>query len=385
MSVGHIISDNRSMTGTACGGTGLTGEYFETQWSGGDRLYPEDMTPHNYQKNVTQSYNGPVRFNAHAIGNVFECYGGCSLPVLNWDDNDTLKLSIKLGNKIRDHDFNGAIFLAEASESMALIGETAHRLAKFFGSVKSGNLYKASSFLVGGDKQTRREKYYNAMKNHFKKRSAFDDRKALANAILEVQYGWRPMLSDAAGLGTSMAAVLSRPPRTRYTVTRKIQSTRVTESGPDNERRKWVSRKTISKRLLVTVSAPPTWREELRLGDVGRAITNKTPWLFVANWFLPFEDYMEARSVFTDLHITDIILTSKTQSGGVFTGPYDSEASLKNFEFKREVLTNSPNGSIFANKFLNPPSFKPIEKSLGWEHMLNGIALLNTTVKRYRN
>jgi hypothetical protein len=123
----------------------------------------------------------------------------------------------------------------------------------------------------------------------------------------------------------------------------------------------------------------------LRLGDIGRAITNKTPWLFVANWFLPFEDYMEARATWTDLHIDQLILTKKIHDNGAFSGDYSSEASTKTFSFSREVLTNSATGELFANNFLSTPSFKPIEKSLGWEHMLNGIALLNTTVKRYRN
>jgi hypothetical protein len=381
MSYGLVISDNRHYGATAFGGTGLTGEYFEKRWQGDNRAFPDDLTPHNYTKTVTQTYDGGQTLPDGRVGSIFAGYGVGVSPVLYWEDNDTLKLSIKLGNKIRDHDFSASIFIAEASESMALIGETATRLAKFLGELKSGKLYKAASFLAGGDKLSRREKYYATMRKHFKNRSAFDDRSALANAILEVQYGWRPMLSDAEGLGTSIAAMLSRPVKTSFRVTRKLQAMEVTSNGGN----KWTCRKTISYRYYVTVTQPPTWRESLRLGDIGRAITNKTPWLFVANWFLPFEDYMEARATWTDLHIDQLILTKKIHDNGAFSGDYSSEASTKTFSFSREVLTNSATGELFANNFLSTPSFKPIEKSLGWEHMLNGIALLNTTVKRYRN
>lgn len=381
MSYGHVISDNRHYGATAYGGSGLTGEYFEKQWQGDNWAFPDDMTPHNYSKTVTQTYDGGQTLPDGRVGSIFAGYGVGVIPILNWDDNDTLKLSIKLGNKIRGHDFSASIFLAEASESMALIGETATRLAKFFGALKSGKLYQSASFLAGGDKLSRREKYYAAMKKHFKNRSAYDDRTALANAVLEVQYGWRPMLSDAAGLGTSIAAQLSKPLKTSFKVTRKLQAMEVTSNGIN----KWVNRKTISRRYNVTVTQPPTWKENLRLGDPGRAITNKTPWLFVANWFLPFEDYMEARATWTDLHIDQLILTKKITEAGHFTGDYSSEASTKFYSFSREVLTNSPTGEVFATDFLGTPSFKPIEKSLGWEHMLNGMALLNTTVKRYRN
>lgn len=382
MSSGHVISDNRHGGATLFGGSGLIGEYFERSWQGDDRSYPGDMTPHNYFLNVSHTYDGGQTWPSGNTGSIFAGYGAGISPVLNWDDNDTIKLSVKLGNKIRSHEFNASIFLAEASESMALIGETAHRLAGFFDNLKRRNLYKAASFLAGGDSLTRREKYYRTMRKHFKHKSAYDDRASLANAVLEVQYGWRPMLSDAAGLGESIASLLSRPIKTRFKVTRKIQSGIATWQNGGNI---WKSRKTISKRYLVTVTQQPSWRETLRLEDVGRAITNKTPWLFVANWFLPFEDYMEARSTWTDLHISQLILTTKTRNSSVFTGDYSSEAWAKSYSFQRQVLTNSLTGETFANDFLGTPSFKPIEKSLGWEHMLNGIALLNTTVKRYRN
>lgn len=381
MSYGHIISDSRYYGATAYGGLGLTGEYFEEQWQGENRAFPGDMTPHNYTKTVFQSYDGGQTLPDGRVGSIFAGYGYGVGPVLVWDDNDTLKLSIKLGNKIRGHDFSASIFLAEVNESMALIGETATRMAKFFGALKSGKLYQAASFLAGGSEKSRREKYYATMKRHFKNRTAFDDRTALANAVLEVQYGWRPMLKDAEGLGVSIAALLSKPAKTSFRVTRKLQAMHVSQNGNN----KWVRRKTISHRYFVTVTTPPTWRENLRLGDIGRVISNKTPWLFVANWFLPFEDYMEARATWTDLHIDQLILTKKLFEGGVFTGDYSSEANHKEFTFSREVLTNSPTGEMFANEFLSMPSFKPIGKSLGWEHMLNGIALLNTTVKRYRD
>lgn len=381
MSSGHIISDRRHFVGSGYGGTGLAGEYFESSWAGGDRAYPGDMTPHNYTKSVLQFYDGVVTLPNGHLANTSAGYGWGSDPSVYWDDNDTLKLSIKLGNKIRDTEFNAAIFLAEANESLALIGETAHRLAKFLGALKSGHLYRAASFLAGGDRLSRREKFYRTMRRHFKTRSAFDDRSALANAILEVQYGWRPMLQDAAGLGQSVAAILSRPPKTRFRVRRTIQAIKRDANGSAV----WIKRKKISKQIIATVTSPPSWQDTIRLEDVGRAITNRTPWLFVANWFLPFEDYMEARSVFTDLNITQLILTTKQTVGGVFTGPYGANATTKEFVFTREVLANSPTGHMFANSFLNTPSFKPIEKSLGWEHVLNGIALLNTTVKRYRN
>jgi hypothetical protein len=383
MSTGNVISDNRHIISDVYSGSGysLVGEYFTKSWTGQDRAFKGDVTPHPYIKHTSQSYAGTVHFPNGKTASVITGYGWGVEPPLYWDDNDTIKLVVKLGNKIRSTEFSASIFLAEADQSLALVGETATRLAKFFGSLKSGNLYKASSFLAGGDKITRRDKMYRSMKKHFKNRSAYDDRTALANAVLEVQYGWRPLIEDARGLGESIAAVLSRPPKVRYKVRRKIQARGQVANGGNV----WNSRKTISKQILAFVSAQPTWRDVLRLEDMGRVVTNRTPWFFVANWFLPFEDYMEARSTLTDLNVTQLILTTKVHSTGVFSGDYGSEASRKEFTFQREILTNSGNGAMFANEFLNTPSFKPIEKSLGWEHMLNGIALLNGTVKRYRD
>lgn len=383
MTIGTRVSDDRSYGQDSWSGTNtsLYGAYYATSWSGGDRAYPGDLTPHNYTKSVYESYCSPVPLGLGHQGNPFTGYGKGVTPNLQFTNNDVLKLYSKLGSKIRDHDFNAAIFLAEADQSLALIGETATRLAKFLGNLKSGNLYKAASFISGtnGNKNGRTAHIADSLRKHFTNKSAFDDRKALANAILEVQYGWRPLLSDANSAGVYVGSLLSKPPRSTYKATRTLNATVVDRNGDV----RWTVKKVISERLLATISSPPSWQTQLRLNNPAQAISNRTPWSFVANWFLPFEDYLEARSTFTDLNISRLIRTRKTTTKGLFTHPLGGDASYKEWNFVREILDTSDNSNVVTAIPL--PNFKPIEKSLSWEHVMNGIALLNGTVKRYRD
>lgn len=387
MTVGTHVSDGRHYVETYTGSYSLAGERFQRVWSGGDRSDPQDVMPHNYTLDVSHSFNGEIDYHplwdptVSLHSTVFDLFGAGASLNLNWSDNDTLKLAVKLGNKIRTIDFNAAIFLAEADQSLTLIGDSATRIAKAFSAIKSGKLDKAAGYLANGHLF---EKIVFDLKKHFKHKSAFDDRKVLADAILEIQYGWRPLLSDAAAAGEALASILSRPPKSTYKATRQIQGTRTNEY--ELSRHKWRTRKVISQRLTATVSAPPSWREQLRLNNYAQAITNRTPWAFVLNWFIPFEDYLEARNTFTDLHISRLLLTTKVHTSSVFSSVDNAEAWVKNFSFSREVQPIADLGpSSFANSFLPLPSVKPIEKSLGWEHVLNGIALLNGVEKRYRD
>jgi len=379
MTQGLIQTDSLSLDQDAYSDAGQSyyGSQYWKSWSGNDRTDPDDLTPHDYFMRVTQSYTGRIHLPNGQIASPVSGYGRGVNPDLYWDDNDSLKLLTKLGGKIRSHDFNASIFLAEADQSLALIGETATRLAKFFSSLKKGQLYKAASFLAGGNELSRRTKMADAMRSHFKNKSAFDDRKALANAVLEVQYGWRPLLSDAYDLGEAAASLMSKPVQTTYKARRSLSGVKTTSYGPNV----WTRTKKISQQLIATVSAPPTWQSQLRLNNFSQVVSNRTPWLFVANWFLPFEDYLEARSTVTDLNIIRLIRTTKIVDKAVFRDPYGTEANSTDFSFRREVLSTS-NFNIASVPL---PSFKPFKKSLVYEHVLNGIALLNGTVKRYRD
>lgn len=390
MTTGSIISDDRYNVDIGGGILYPAGEYYQKSWSGGDRTDPEDLTPHNYVVQAFNSYNGefdyqpfyPEPYSTHET--VVNLYGWGSPPALSWSDNDSLKLAVKLGSKIRSHDFNAAIFLAEADQSLALIGQTATRIAKSFHALKSGRIRRAAGYLAPDEKIY--DRLVSTLKKHFKHKSAFDDRKVLADAILEIQYGWRPLLSDAATAGQAVASLLSRPVRSTYCARRQIQKNAISTFGPLNNRKYWLSRKTISQMLRATVSAPPSWRSELRLNNFAQAVTNRTPWAFVANWFLPFEDYLEARSTFTDLNISRLLLTQKIVERADFRSSDGGEAWTRSFVFSREVQPIAELGpTSFANTFVPLPSVKPIEKSLGWEHVLNGIALLNGVERRYRD
>jgi hypothetical protein len=75
------------------------------------------------------------------------------------DDNDQLALIGKLKEKVQGSDFNLAIFLAEANESLHMIADTAYRLGGAITSVKKGNLRAAVRYLFQGTDRKPKQKH----------------------------------------------------------------------------------------------------------------------------------------------------------------------------------------------------------------------------------
>lgn len=396
MTVRTILQDGRyTYRGVNFQSVPLRGPYYSFNASGGDSVPfdPNNLIDHAYQLTKIDVNAGVVLLYDTVTKQLSYIAADCQefTHEQKWDSNDELKLFCKLQRKWQSQDFNGSNFLVEAHQPLRMLRDTVVRLRVFFEALHRGNIYKAAVSLHDPDKP-----YDKRLKTRFKKENSrvYKDLKTalgtknlssdlLASAVLEVQYGWRPLLSDAAAAAESLASIYHRVPKSTYKVRRKR-----TEIADQNIGSAILCKKqgSVAVQYLVEILGQPSTSDLLHLNDPLGALWEFTPWSFVADWFIPISDWLQTVNFQREVSISRFIRSEKSsnlsQCFPVNFGNTQSTmivpSTLKVFQFSRTF----PSTSTIAD--LPLPAFKPMSKALSPEHVLNAIALLTTSVNRFR-
>jgi hypothetical protein len=290
-----------------------------------------------------------------------------TVPAGHFSANDQLKLLGKLREKVAGSDFNMSVFLGEGHQSLQMIAGAAIRLAKTAHHLKRGDLAGAArSLFAGADRAP--------LKRH-KDGKAFKPSDAnVASNWLELQYGWLPLLKDAEAGAQTLAHALSAPVQKtfRMSLKRKYSAVRTTPAGPWTTPVKAVAIGFHRRSLKVIVSEPPHPVELLGLTNPELVLWELVPFSFVADWFLPIGDYLEARaitSIVKGTYVTGDLIVSRSfpPTGGCLTD-IEPCSGYRRIQSTRTVST-APQMPL--------PAFKSLKQVASWQHCANAIALLN--------
>jgi len=278
----------------------------------------------------------------------------------------------------------GAAF-GEAEQTISLVAQSASRLHHAFTAAKHGNWKSAARELgVAGRKlKLAKSRYLGPGTKAIQE---------FSNRWLELQFGWKPLLSDLKGAAQTLAEMQSSdPPRLRW----KASAT------------KWRVYRYPKKEHIPTGGTLP-WQDHYSTGD-GRhgysctvwyaisspaavnaaalGLTNPlsvawelTPFSFVADWILPIGNLIDTLDAYN----------GKVFAGGIMTEFYRVDAQRRNHVVKdipqghtdttcsylhwrymnRLVLTDFPHAA--ALHFKNP---------LSVTHALDALALLGQTIR----
>lgn len=281
--------------------------------------------------------------------------------------NDQIKLVNKLAEKMNGSDFNMSVLLGEGHQTLALLGDTAIRIAKAGHHAKKGDFPGAVRSLWEG---TSRAPLKTKPKGWIK------DPKNLSQASsnwLELQYGWLPLLQDAAGAAEMLAHHLEVPAQTTYrtSVRKEVNTVYTSQVGyQPTQLAKCKAVKRHRRSLIARVSESPSVWAKLGLLDPELVAWELVPFSFVADWFIPIGSWMEARASAGRLKGT--FITSDKQEGYCFT-PTSPFFSTTPRAWRRSV---SFNRSVSTTIKVPLPEFKPLSKVASWQHCANAIALV---------
>lgn len=419
MTTGTVTRDQRvtqvvpytNCFGSTSNVTCLVGKFYQKSWNGGDTphrqtfgisyerlsytVYSKTGVPSTRTrvlKSRRSPYSAPKNDNPYSmnlderldrIG--YQDYLQCSprrplIPIAtqgypcwafdhpNWSSNNDLALYGKLSDELGSG-FNLAVFLGEGKESMQTITTAATRIYRAAREVKKGRLNNAANILVSGSSHGGRAKQNKPGKAFA---SIKQDTKDFASLWLQLQYGWMPLLKDVYAAAKHLAYLQNRPFTATYRVKKSstwsgTSYTTNTSTGSD--------RYTGSVREAHTLIAKVTSVNEaalLGLTNPAAVAWELMPYSFVADWFIPVGNYLEAINLRSAL--TGSFVLTKYKDGRVYNVFNNSIASPFQVQFYvRRLSVIRTVGSSLPVKL---PEVKSLESAASWKHCVNAVALL---------
>jgi len=432
MTTGH--KDYSDVPGTSINTVSFTGTIWYKDWVGGDRAprervpkpapytiyrdgktftfrprrigvdpqaYRASLDQHDYVKTevrstsesvtVTPGIGPPVTGNT-AASQQGTGFNGGFITISPFDSNDQIKVLNKLREKLRGSDFNASVFLGEGHQTLRMLADSAIRIRKSLTHLRRGDLSGSARSLLEGTSRSPL-KPYSSMKQFNASNS-----KTIANNWIELQYGWLPLLKDSYALGEALAHRLELPLEMKVSASlRKEQSTQGTftylgyyqmfPGDPIGRYFGTAAGATRSAKLKTTIfmKERPSFIAEMGLTDPTQMLWELTPWSFVADWFIPIGNYLDARgltSVYPGTYCTSELVTGKnfpvrglSNLVGTFDlSKYSADSYYPKTRGHAEKFSYSRTYSQAPTVPL--PSFKPLAKVASWQHCANAVALL---------
>jgi len=285
--------------------------------------------------------------------------------------------------EVKDQKVNVAQAAAERGQTTKLFASTARRVVDTVVLLKRGNWNKAAKGLgLAGSARKHRKLIRDLDK---------DPVKALGQAVLEIQYGWRPLLQDLYGSAEQIAQQDLHEIRSRVSKGASASGSVPYSWSTDLEQgvlsRNW---KYSEKYVLyfATPSVDLHTLTQLGITNPATVLWELTPWSFVVDWFLPIGNWINSWDATTGLVFekgskttafefnTVNTASGKSWQSGDAWGTYVNHtlratANGKYVEIVRTSLPGWPSSSI-------PYLKNPVSNT----HVLNAMALLITTFKR---
>lgn len=285
-------------------------------------------------------------------------YGGQSQGDY-WTAADDRKMLSKAVESVKTHSFNLSVATAEGHKTVDMVVSNLGKIGKSLYHLRHGRFDEAARQLSTTPKKTTTKLKTTDVSGRW----------------LELQYGWKPLVSDVYESAQAFQH-LTAPPRTSSIRTsvnlpeKVIDTKTVYNVGlPSMYGSGLVSKAVSSRRYIITLQEELSVARSLGLLDPLTVAWELTPYSFVIDWFLPIGSYLEQLSVIPNIKGTWIYNTRfvcrdhyyglGTNKGAVTDGAFTN--------FSRSVYTVPPR-VVF-------PGFQPWPKALSAGHVYNAIAL----------
>lgn len=373
MTIGHIIRDSRATQSLSCGPCKVGG-YFEKTWSGADD--PLHRVVNNYSCHVLSTFDPFITWKFDSdppgtkrTGSYASCFGGISAENVVFSDDDQITLVNRLGDAIRGHDFDAANSIgAEGKDALKQIAGAA------------GSLYRANKALHRGDAPAAAAElglptFGSSRGRRKSKRQEQNDQygKNLSDSVLAVQLGALPLMSDIASAADALITVANRYPKRTYVSKCVARGVCHPATDPNG-----VVCGTVrnSKRLVWTITAEPSGFEQFSMSnpwDLADMLWNYTALSFVADWVLPLQKFLSAKSTAYDFKGSGYVTQKHiVEARTSFAPPGYSIDPGTLYGYRDVIFTRTAIGSLQVPL----PSFKPLNSIPSWQRALTAVSLL---------
>lgn len=282
-----------------------------------------------------------------------------------WDSNDGIALLGKLREQIAGSSFNAGVALGESPRALKMIAESTTKIYKAYKAVRSGNPIVAAQLLTG--KKIPKSKA----------RKLVPTKNAAASNWLELQYGWKPLLTDIYDGAVFIDHQMRNPTRMIFRTTRYAQGSKRIKSvckWPQN-----IARLPVYITSSSTIVARLIEKDVVRLAglmDPASVAWELVPYSFVIDWFVPIGNYLSAKSLSSAL--TGQFVTTHKFVFKSYGKKAESSYPLASFQdgSKCSISYCSISRTVSTTLSVPKPEIKPLSKIASWGHTLNAVALL---------
>lgn len=303
--------------------------------------------------------------------------------------------------RVKSMKINLAQAFGERQQTARLIQTSVNRFLTAAIAVKNGRVKHAANVL--GLTKEKRELYNQGKRPKRRRQQTFPEavgrqRDNLADWWLELQYGWKPLLSDIYGAAEHIAYsyYAQRPLRATARVSdvqRRIQVPKGILAGPYSQNEQFgefcdsifESRSTV----ILEFTEDATWCDAMsRTGLTNPALLawELLPYSFVVDWFVPLGAYLSAMDAGSGLNFKrgmcytvtkqlDVTNWRKVKSDAPLNG-YTTTLSGNQATRRRETKVRTIYGSFPF------PKFPDLQPKVGVEKALTSLSLLNQVFNR---
>jgi len=338
--------------------------------------YPYTLVFVKKQFDFHYYYGYPIGYGGQGTGQLLTVP---SSVMANIQINNILKVT----DKLKGNDFNASVFLGEGKQTIQMLSKNINSLATSVVNLRRGNIMGAArslGFVPTPKLQTKLKKSWDRDKARgVLKNTAL----GVSDSWLELQFGWKPLLSDIKS-GAEAIGALDFPPRTMSASSsnRRAGATAETSGYSDQKVYQtgdviWDTRINYQCGIKLTLGAPHSDIGTLGLDNPYTMLWNITPWSFLVDYVIPIGDYINAKEAINKLDVVSYVKWEKTHQH--MHGSWDPAASpiitgtqsdYQWLTFTRQLLP--PNSA----KDVPLPGVKEVKSIFSTSHVLNSIALL---------
>ncbi len=207
---------------------------------------------------------------------------------ITWSSTDDTVLINRLRKKMLGSDFDPALFLVQADQTLGMLTSSAIRINHAFRLIRKGKVSDAAKALTLGTTTSRRRH------RDFSPRGLTPEN--VASAQLELSYGWLPLMSDAYQSAQYIGHCTQLPMRSQY---RARYYRNITCSHPSPSL--WVFNSQdcrVRGQLIAIMQEDFAFSTQYLAGfdDPLSMAWERLPWSFVADWFIPVQNYLQNRA-----------------------------------------------------------------------------------------
>lgn len=264
------------------------GGYFRRSWSGVDSPSPrpKPLPWNNYTCLVYMRNNVPGTGNIVWSPSYSDAPNGEVLPLFS--DSDWVNHLNQLGPAVRGHSFNLGVAMAEAPDAVKMIAHNAQRICSSIRWLRKGSPGEALRALGA-----RSDKLPRGIKSHYAPNRLTT--RDVSSMWLELQYGWKPLVTDVHEAAKAVESHTKSARRTRIV----INAGRMTKEFTSLYNSALASAGTVahkhvrSRRLIYELSEVLPVARSLGLQNPASVLWEAVPFSFIADWFIPIGAYLD--------------------------------------------------------------------------------------------